>query len=459
VRRESGIIGTAKAKIELINWLCSQQKSAVSEKWESRRPMARSRYAVSLVFLTFFLISLLTNIFGPIVPDIINSFHVSLTAAGFLAFAFFIAYGVISIPAGFLVERFSEKPVMVAAFLAGTAGSLSFALFPGYRVAIVSYFTIGAGMAVLQVAINPLLRVAGGEENYAFNSTLAQLIFGSASFISPRIYSYLVLHLKDPSAGENVLLRVLRKLTPPELPWASIYCIFAISAFAMVIVLLFSRFPKVQYTAEERVGSLDMYRSLARQRVVWLYFVAMFAYVGSEQGTADWLSSFLSQYHGFDPHTTGAATVSWFWGLLTAGCLAGMLLLKIFDSRKVLIGAGVGALFSLSAALFGSAQISIIAFPAVGLFASVMWPIVVSLALNSVAEYHGSFSGILGTGIIGGAVVPVIIGRIGDYAGLRIGLTFLYITFGVVLSVGFWARPIINNATISLKKASDEMPR
>jgi FHS family L-fucose permease-like MFS transporter len=420
--------------------------------------MPRSRYTVSLVFLAFFLISLLTNILGPIVPDIINSFRVSLTAAGFLAFAFFIAYGVISIPAGFLVERFGEKPVMVAAFLAGTVGSLSFALFPGYRVAIVSYFTIGAGMAVLQVAINPLLRVAGGEENYAFNSTLAQLIFGSASFISPRIYSYLVLHLTDSSAGENILLRVLRKLTPPELPWVSIYWIFAISAFAMMIVLLFSRFPKVQYTLEERVGSLKMYQNLARQRVVWLYFLAMFAYVGCEQGTADWMSSFLSQYHGFDPHTTGAGAVSWFWGLLTTGCLAGMLLLKIFDSRKVLIGAGVGALFSLSAALWGPAKISLIAFPVVGLFASVMWPIVVSLALNSVAEYHGSFSGILGTGIIGGAVVPVIIGRIGDYAGLRVGLAFLYITFGVVLSVGFWARPIISNATISLKKASGEVP-
>ena len=420
--------------------------------------MARSRYAVSLVFLAFFVISLLTNIFGPIVPDIISSFRVSLTAAGFLAFAFFIAYGVMSIPAGFLVERFTEKPVMVLAFLAGMLGSLSFALFPGYRVAMVSYFTIGAGMAVLQVAVNPLLRVAGGEENYAFNSTLAQLVFGSASFISPRIYSYLVLHLKDSSADENILLRVLRKLTPPELPWASIYWIFAICGFAMVIVLLFSRFPKVQYTAEERVGSVDMYRNLVRQRVVWLYFVAMFAYVGCEQGTADWMSSFLRQYHGFDPHTTGAAAVSWFWGLLTAGCLVGMLLLKIFDSCKVLIGAGVGALFALSAALFGPANISMIAFPAVGLFASVMWPIVVSLALNSVAEYHGSFSGILGTGIIGGAVVPVIIGRIGDYAGLRVGLAFLYITFGFVLSVGFWARPIISNATISLKKASDEIP-
>jgi FHS family L-fucose permease-like MFS transporter len=416
--------------------------------------MARSRYTVSLVFLTFFVISLLTNILGPIVPDIISSFHVSLTAAGFLAFAFFIAYGVMSIPAGFLVERFTEKPVMVLAFLAGTLGSLSFALFPGYRVAIISYFTIGAGMAVLQVAVNPLLRVAGGEEHYAFNSTLAQLIFGSASFISPRIYSYLVLNLKYSSSNQNLVLRIMRRLTPPELPWASIYWIFAVSALVMVAVLLSSRFPKVQHTNEERAGSLAMYGILARQRVVWLYFAAMFAYTGCEQGTADWMSSFLKQYHGFDPHTIGAAAVSWFWGLMTVGCLIGLFLLKVFDSRKVLIAACVGALLCLSGALLGPAKISVIALPAVGLFASVMWPIVVSLALNSVAEYHGSFAGILGTGIIGAAVVPVIIGRIADLAGLRAGMAFLYVTFGFVLSVGFWARPIINNATIRPKKVS-----
>jgi FHS family L-fucose permease-like MFS transporter len=416
--------------------------------------MARSRYTVSLVFLTFFVISLLTNILGPIVPDIISSFHVSLTAAGFLAFAFFIAYGVMSIPAGFLVERFTEKPVMVLAFLAGTLGSLSFALFPGYRVAIISYFTIGAGMAVLQVAVNPLLRVAGGEEHYAFNSTLAQLIFGSASFISPRIYSYLVLNLKYSSSNQNLVLRIMRRLTPPELPWASIYWIFAVSALVMVAVLLSSRFPKVQHTNEERAGSLAMYGILARQRVVWLYFAAMFAYTGCEQGTADWMSSFLKQYHGFDPHTIGAAAVSWFWGLMTVGCLIGLFLLKVFDSRKVLIAACVGALLCLSGALWGPAKISVIALPAVGLFASVMWPIVVSLALNSVAEYHGSFAGILGTGIIGAAVMPVIIGRIADLAGLRAGMAFLYVTFGFVLSVGFWARPIINNATIRPKKVS-----
>jgi len=196
--------------------------------------------------------------------------------------------------------------------------------------------------------------------------------------------------------------------------------------------------------------------SLFRKPMVWAYFISVFAYVGSEQGTADWISKFLSQYHGFDPHTSGATAVSWFWGLLTSGFFIGMGLLKIFDSRWVLIRTCLGVLLCLSAALFGPANVSRLAFPGFGLFASVMWPILVSLAPNSVSEHHGSFAGILSTGIMGGAVVPVIIGRIGDHFGLRTGVAFLYVTFGCVLSVGFWAKPIISNATLSLKKAAVE---
>jgi MFS transporter, FHS family, L-fucose permease len=419
-------------------------------------PVPRNRYMVFIVFLTFFVMSLLTNILGPIVPDIISSFHVGLAAAAFLPFSFFIAYGVMSIPAGFMVERFGEKAVMMAAFVAGTAGSLSFALYPTYNVAVASLFIMGSGMATLQTAINPLLRVAGGEENFAFNSALAQLIFGSASFLSPYMYSYLVLNLGTADARNDVLLGTLSRLTPSSLPWASMYWIFAVFTVAMIVVLYFSRFPRVERVADEQAGSWYMYGNLFRTPLVWGFFFCVFAYVGFEQGTADWMSKFLSVYHGYDPHTTGAAAVSWFWGLLTAGCFIGMLLLKIFDSRYVLRGTCIGALICLSAALFGPARVSLIAFPAIGLFASVMWPILVSLGLNSVSEHHGSLGGILSSGIMGGAVVPLIIGRIGDHFGLRAGVAFLYLTIGCVLSVGFWANPIISNAVISLKKSAAE---
>src|SRR5690242_12293654 len=101
---------------------------------------ARSRSLVAVVFFVFFVISFLTNILGPLVPDIIAGFHVSLTMAGVLPFAFFIAYGVMSIPAGFAVQRWGEKKLMVASFVAATLGATGFAAFPGYSVAVTSLF-------------------------------------------------------------------------------------------------------------------------------------------------------------------------------------------------------------------------------------------------------------------------------------------------------------------------------
>ena len=408
---------------------------------------SRSRFLVAVVFLVFFVISFLTNILGPLIPDIITGFHVSLTMAAVLPFAFFIAYGVMSIPAGFAVQRWGEKKLMVASFVAATLGATSFAAFPGYSMAVTSLFVIGAGMAVLQVAINPLLRVAGGEEHFAFNSAFAQLIFGAASFISPLVYSDLVRHL-DPARHDLVgLYAVLRGMTNPALPWASIYWVFALVSGICVLLIALLRFPAVERTAEESAGTLSMYRQLLRNKFVWLYFLSIIAYVGCEQGTADWMSPFLERYHHVDPHKGGADAVAYYWGLMTVGCLLGMLLLKLFDSRRVLIGFSVGALCMLTAALFGSTEVSRVAFPCIGFFASIMWPTLVSLGLNSVPHHHGPLAGILCSGIMGGALVPFVIGWLGDAYGLRSGMLFLYVTFGFVLSVGVWARPIIANAT------------
>src|SRR5208283_5066665 len=179
----------------------------------------RSQFLVGVVFLVFFVISFLTNILGPLVPDIITDFHVSLTMAAILPFAFFIAYGVMSIPAGFAVQRWGEQKPMVASFVAATLGAASFAAFPTYSVAVVSLFVIGAGMAVLQVAINPLLRVAGGEQHFAFNSAFAQFIFGAASFLNPFVYSDLVTHLGSGHREREGFYGFLGSITPPALPW------------------------------------------------------------------------------------------------------------------------------------------------------------------------------------------------------------------------------------------------
>ena len=217
----------------------------------------------------------------------------------------------------------------------------------------------------------------------------------------------------------------------------------------MFIVILVSRFPKVILSKDEQAGALQVHLDLLKRPIVILFFIGMFCYVGTEQGVANWISQFLYEYHKYDPQTSGANDVAYFWGMMTAGGVLGLFLLKIMDSSKVLISFTVLAIISLSIGLFtNNDRVALYAFPCVGFFASVMYPIIFSLALNSLEEHHGAFSGILLTGIIGGAVIPLIIGAIGDSLGLRTGMFFLYITLGYILSIGFWAKPLIKNKTI-----------
>jgi MFS transporter, FHS family, L-fucose permease len=161
------------------------------------------------------------------------------------------------------------------------------------------------------------------------------------------------------------------------------------------------------------------------------------------------MSPFIERYHGVDPHQGGADAVAYFWGLMTAGCLAGMVLLRLVDSRRVLFTFAIGALVTLSLGLFGPTPVAVLALPCVGFFASIMWPTIVSLALNSVPQHHGPLAGILCSGIMGGALVPLLIGWLGDSLGsLRLGMLFLYVTFAIVLSVALWARPLVKNAVL-----------
>ena len=406
---------------------------------------------VVLILVVFFVISFLTNILGALNPSVSQSYGLNETMAGFLPFAFFIAYGIMSIPAGFMVEKYGEKKLMILAFFLAFIASLLFSGIPTFGVFLFSLFTIGTGMAILQVVINPLLRVSGGEENYAVTSVLAQLIFGSASFVSPRVYSWLVTGIdKSPELQGNII-SFISSIVPSDKTWISIYLIFALFSLVMIFVILLVKFPKVELKEDEKVGTKKVYLKLFKNKLVILYFLGIFAYVGTEQGISYWMSKFLQQYHGIDSVTIGANAIGNFWGLMTLGGILGLILLKFIDSKIVLKVYTLLAILCFGVALFGSENISLYSFQASGFFLSVMYPVIISLALNSVSEHHGAFAGILISGIMGGAVVQLLIGFVSDLTSLKVGMSIVFITLIYILSIGIWAKPIIKNKTINLK--------
>jgi len=404
--------------------------------------MRNRTVVIGYILCVWFVISFVTNIIGPLMPIIIRDFGLSLGLAGFLPFSFFLAYGVISIPAGMLVERFGARAILLAAFALNLVGALAIALLPGYLVVIGGLFVIGLGMAMLQVVINPLTRTAGGEAHFAFFSVMGQLVFGLASFVSPLVFAALM-------EGK---LSALMQLAPANLPWVALYAMFAAIFVLVIVITRVLPLPTIELKDDERAGTGQSYWQLLADKHVRLFFLGIVAYVGTEQSLANWMSQFLSTYHGLSPTVEGAHAVASFWGLMSVGCLLGLLLLRLLDSRVVLTMFSVAAVLCVVLALFGSAQLAVWAFPFAGFFLSVMFSVIFSLALNSVPRHHGAFSGILCTGILGGALVPLLVGVLGDRLGLRPALTVLFLTLGYILSIGFWARPLIVNETVTLRR-------
>lgn len=417
--------------------------------------MKKTVLQLTLIMCFWFTISFITNILGPLIPDIIRNFQLTdLAMAGFIPTSFFLAYAIMSIPAGIMIDRWGEKLVLFCGFLMPFIGTVLFACLHTYPALLASSFIIGLGMAMLQTVLNPLQRTVGGEENYAFVAELAQFVFGTASFVSPLVYAYLIRELNPEvyQPGKNVLLDCLSTVTPSSLPWVSLYWVFALLLLVMLVAVALSRFPKIELKEDEKSGSQSSYFSLFRQKFVWLFFLGIFCYVSTEQGTSIFMSTFLEQYHGVGPQTEGAVIVSYFWGLMTVGCLLGMVLLKLVDSKRLLQVSGGLTIVLLLVALLGSKEASMIAFPAIGFSISMMYSIVFSLALNSASQYHGSFAGILCSGIVGGAGGPLIISTLSDMTSLRTGMLVILVFVGYITFIGFWAKPLVSNKTVSLKE-------
>jgi fucose permease len=412
----------------------------------------KNYYLLVLIFVIFFAISFLTNILGAINPNVSDSFSLNGVMTGLLPFSFFIAYALMSIPSGMIVQKYDEKKSLAFAWILALTGALVFSIFPSFPVFLGSLFLIGCGMALLQVIIYPLLRVTGGEKHFAFNSVLAQLVFGAASFISPFVYSYLVTHLGDPASDQGLIISFISYLTPDTLSWVSIYWIFSIVSFLMIVLILFSPIPKVIRNEDETVGAWDTHVELFKQKNVILFFLGIFSYVGVEQGISNWISEFLRTYHGLKPEVEGSTTVGLFCGMMTVGCIPGMALLKVMDSKLVLRIFTIAAIVILIGTLWGNAQFALFGFPALGFCLSVTYAIIFSLALNSVSKFHGSFAGILCTGIAGGAIISLLIGKLKDLIGLQPGMMILFIPLLYILSITFWAKPIVKNATIGKDK-------
>jgi len=143
-----------------------------------------------VLFLAYFTFGMITNVLGVVIPEVIKEYNLSLFAAGILPFAFFLAYGLCSIPAGLLMDRLGARPMVLFGVLLMGVGCLVVAWARNYPLMVTMIFAVGVGVTVLQTAGNPLIQLLDRLENYHRNLTLTIGFCGIGAFLGPFILAF-----------------------------------------------------------------------------------------------------------------------------------------------------------------------------------------------------------------------------------------------------------------------------
>lgn len=386
-----------------------------------------------VMFLAYFAFGMITNVLGVIIPEAIKQYQLSNFEGGLLAFCFFVAYGLFSIPTGLLLDRFGAKPLLIVGVGLMAFGCLFVVWADSYALLLAMTFAIGVGVTMVQTAGNPLIQHLDRMENYHRNLTLTIGFCGIGAFLGP------------------FLLAIIRGTGRS---WQSLYVVFALICFVLLALLAISSFAGTRAASESKFR-VDQIGKLLSNPLVIFYCLGIFFYVGAEVGTASWIVKFFQNVHGLTGEvanlqstsfiakvlpTLPALVVALFWGLQGTGRLVSGAVLNKFGSRKILRIYSFLALALLLLADFGSQSMSAFGFAACGFFTSVLFTLVFSGTINSFSENQGTISGLLCTAILGGALIPPIVGWVGDHSGMKVAMLVPALCFAYVFGLSLFGK-------------------
>jgi FHS family L-fucose permease-like MFS transporter len=386
---------------------------------------AQRRINLALVYVTslFFAWGFVTATIDPLIPSVRSIFSLSYAESMLTQFAFFLAYGVVSLPAGMLVARKGYARSILYALGAMIAGCL---LIPvattlrNYEFVLVALFVIASGITLLQVAANPLAAVLGAPERSHFRLTLSQAFNSLGTVLAPFIGS--VLMLRGGVFGENGAadLEASRTESLRNIDTSFVIIALAIAALAFFIWRVRRSISAAAPEHLEYVSPLQAFRS----RWAVLGAVAIFLYVGAEVSIGSIMINFLEQPSvlAVSAETAGRLLSLYWLGAMVGRFIGSALLIRVPAGRLLTVAALAAGLLCLIVSQSSGVTAAGAAI-AVGLFNSIMFPTIFTLTLERSNAPVASTSGLLCMAIVGGALLPVLAGHVADIAS--IALAFL----------------------------------
>jgi FHS family L-fucose permease-like MFS transporter len=387
----------------------------------------RQSAAFANVATLFFVWGFITASIDPLVPSVKAVFSLSYTQSMLTEFAWFLAYGVVSIPAAFVLEKMGYARTILISLGAMIAGCLLVPLATGassYWLVLVALFVIAAGVTQLQVAANPLAAQLGKPEGSHFRLTLSQTFNSLGTVIAPYAGSYLILR-GGVFAGAATAASRAATLHNVDTQF------LLIGGVVVLLALFIWWFRSLLHVPSEAADiNASPFAAFASR---WAIFgaVAIFLYVGAEVSIGSLMINFLRQPAIFNVSFESASRflALFYWGGAMAGRALGSVALMRLPAGRVLAAAAAIAMALCLFVTQSSGEAAGIAALAVGFFNSIMFPTIFTLTLERSHAPTAATSGLLCMAIVGGAVLPVIMGRAADDVGLSLAYFVPFVSY------------------------------
>lgn len=408
----------------------------------SRRDMSYTA-ALAVVTTIFFTWGGLTSLNDVLIPHLKAVFNMNYAQSMLIQSTFFGAYFLMSLPASRVVAKFGYKHSIVIGLIVAAIGAAMFfpaARIPSYPLFLGALFVLASGITVLQVSANPYISLLGDPAGAPSRLNLAQALnsLGTTvfpTFIGPLILSTAVLGAADlaaMSATEQAAYRA-HEAAAVQVPYMVIAgCLLLLAAFVYAM-----RIPPLTEATESADPAHHSFAEVLGQRHLLFGVVAIFVYVGAEVSIGSFLVNYLSEpdIGGFD-HAKASTYLGYYWGGAMVGRFIGALLLRRFDARRLLALAAVAAIALLALTMTTRGSIAMWAVLAVGLFNSVMFPTIFTVAIERLGPMTSKASSLLIMAIVGGAVIPLLQGLLSDRIGIQHSFVIPAICYAFIVWYG-----------------------
>jgi FHS family L-fucose permease-like MFS transporter len=411
------------------------------------------------VTVLFFIFGFITNLNMALVPHLRNIFKLPYAWAMLAESAFFLAYFVFSSPTSKLIEMIGYKRTMVVSLFIQVVGCLMFvpaAELVSFPLFLSAVFVVGAGVTAIQTAANPYVAILGPEHSAPVRLTLAQAFNALGGSIAPLIAGHYILTDPTKLTSQAAIANTVR----------GPYIAIAAGLLLLGLAVAFMHLPQITQTQSFRPGKEG---DAVLSRSIWSYkhtvlgAVGIFLYVGVEVGLASiavnyflsqgvdsaGVTTFFASLGAFGALITGwlgpwtnveiaAILVSLYWFGALIGRLLGSWVLTKIRSNRLLGAFGFIAASLVVVSMVSSGQLAIWTVVLCGFFNSIMFPNIFALAIKGLGPMTSRGSGLIMTAIVGGAIIPALIGALADKAGIQRSFVIPIFCYLFIAWYGLW---------------------